>query len=100
MTTQSANNGRFQKGKKGGPGRPKGAPNKATAELKEAILEAFRLAGGEEYLKRQAEANPTAFMTLLGKVLPMTVQGDANKPLVFEVTGLGWLTETIRQRNG
>lgn len=28
---------RFKKGKKGGPGRPKGLPNKATAAAREAI---------------------------------------------------------------
>jgi len=59
-----------------GKGRPKGSTNKATKAIKEMILGALDDAGGQEYLKRQAEENPTAFMTLIGKVLPMQV--DAN----------------------
>lgn len=64
-------------------GRTKGTPNKLTRTLKEAILEAAERAGGKggtvEYLERQATANPTAFMSLLGKVLPMQVQGPDNE---------------------
>ncbi len=58
-----------------GKGRPKGAVNKVTKELKEMILQALENRGGVEYLEQQAEANPNAFLTLIGKVLPMTVQG-------------------------
>jgi len=29
----------------------------------------------------QAQSNPNAFLTLVGKVLPMTVAGDKNNPL-------------------
>lgn len=68
-----------------GKGRPKGSPNKITADLKRAILEAAEAAGGEGgtagYLTRQAEENPTAFMTLLGKVLPTTLSGDDENPI-------------------
>jgi hypothetical protein len=61
-----------------GKGRPKGAVNKATKELKEMILGALDESGGIEYLKKQADANPTAFLSLVGKVLPMTVQGPGD----------------------
>lgn len=62
-----------------GPGRPKGVPNKTTMALKEMILAALDDVGGQAYMARQAEENPTAFMTLIGKVLPMAVNlGDAN----------------------
>lgn len=60
---------------KGNPGKPKGAVNKVTKELKEMILQALENKGGVSYLEQQAEANPNAFLTLIGKVLPMTVQG-------------------------
>ena len=59
-----------------GKGRPKGSPNKITRELKEMILGALDDAGGQQYLSRQAEENPNAFMQLVGKVLPMTVHGS------------------------
>ena len=62
-------------------GREKGTPNKVTKQLKELILGALDGVGGQAYLERQAEENPTAFLTLIGKVLPMTVAGDADNPL-------------------
>jgi len=60
-----------------GPGRPKGSTNKATAQLKEMILAALDNAGGIEYLERKANDPRTAsaFLSLIGKVLPMTIQG-------------------------
>ena len=33
------------------------------------------------YLTAQAAANPAAFLTLIGKVLPTTVVGDPDNPL-------------------
>jgi hypothetical protein len=62
-----------------GPGRPKGSQNRATKALKEMILTALDEAhegGGTEYLKLQAIDNPTAFLTLVGKVLPLQVAGE------------------------
>jgi hypothetical protein len=59
----------------GGPGRPKGVPNKVTTKLKDMILNALDKAGGEEYLCEQARESPSAFLALIGKVLPTTLQG-------------------------
>ena len=69
-----------------GPGRPKGIPNKNTAALKDMILAALSNAGGAEYLERRANAPRTAsaFLGLVGKVLPMTIAGD--KESQFTVT--------------
>lgn len=60
-----------------GKGRQKGVPNKATAQLKDMILGALDQAGGIEYLTERARDPKTAsaFLTLVGKVLPMQVQG-------------------------
>jgi hypothetical protein len=59
-----------------GPGRPKGVPNKNTKAVKEMVLEALDKAGGVKYLLGQATENPTAFLTLIGKTIPLS--GDLN----------------------
>ena len=67
-----------------GNGRPKGALNKTTALLKDAILKAATDAGDGDmaaYLTTQAIENPGPFMTLLGKVLPTQVAGDPDNPV-------------------
>jgi proteasome lid subunit RPN8/RPN11 len=69
-----------------GKGRPKGSRNKITKALKEAILEAAEGAhpeGTVGYLRQQAAENPTAFMALLGKTLPMQHTGEDGGPLVI-----------------
>lgn len=69
-----------------GPGRKPGVPNKATKALKEMILGALDGAGGQDYLQKQAAENPTAFLTLIGKVLPTTLSGDPENPVGLSLT--------------
>lgn len=69
-----------------GPGRPKGVPNRQTKELKQMILDALDKSGGVKYLTAQAKANPKAFMSLLGRVLPMQVTGENGGPLQITFT--------------
>lgn len=64
-----------------GMGRPKGSPNKMTKALKEMILEALDGAGGVDYLVVQSRDNPTAFLTLIGKVLPLQVAAQVEGQL-------------------
>jgi hypothetical protein len=66
-------------------GRPKGTPNKLTADVKAAIIEAFERAGGASYLLKIAESDPRTFCALLGKVLPMQVTGEDGRPLIIEI---------------
>lgn len=72
--TEPKKTGQFAKGN---PGKPKGATNKLNRDLKEMIQQALDNAGGVEYLTERAQDPRTAsaFLTLVGKVLPMTVQG-------------------------
>jgi hypothetical protein len=66
-------------------GRKKGTPNKFTGALKDMILHALNEAGGAEYLQAQAKQNPTAFLTLVGKVLPLQIGGgEGMSKLVIE----------------
>jgi hypothetical protein len=75
----------FTKGQPGGPGRPKGSENKVSKTLKEAILEAFGELGGPAWLIRTAKDQPAAFMTLIGKVLPMTIEGKTDSTVTIVV---------------
>lgn len=66
----------FQKGRSGNPnGRPRGTPNKVGSDVKQMTLEALHHAGGAEYLCMQAYDNPKAFLALVGRVLPLTIDG-------------------------
>lgn len=72
-------------------GRAKGTPNRMTALLKDAIIEAARRAGNTidpqskdgliSYLEFQAQQNPGPFLNLLGKVLPVQLVEQNNRPL-------------------
>lgn len=62
-------------------GRKAGTPNKLTVTVKTAIETAFTQVGGAEYLVRMADAQPQAFMTLLGKVLPTQINANVSGEL-------------------
>ena len=73
--------GRWVSGQSGNPnGRPKGTPNRTTASLKEALLNAFDEAGGEGSLVALARSDPRTFATLLGKLIPREVQAEIQGP--------------------
>ena len=66
-------------------GRQPGSPNKINADLKEMILGALSDVGGRDYLALRAVDTPAAFLTLIGKVLPMQITGEGGGSLVIEV---------------
>lgn len=75
MTTETAKKtNRFAKGN---PGKPKGAVSKTPALIKDMIAQALTNAGGVDYLTERANDPRTAsaFLGLVGKVLPMTLTG-------------------------
>lgn len=67
-------------------GRKKGTPNKVTADVKRAILDAFETAGAADYLAKVASEDPRTFCALLGKVLPLQVSGDPDNPIKHRIT--------------
>lgn len=79
---------------KGNPGKPKGALSKNTKEIKNMILAALDESGGVDYLVARANDPRTAaaFLSLVGKVLPMQLTGadgdDIKVGVKFEVVGV------------
>ena len=75
-------------------GRQKDTPNKLTASLKEAIQQAATAAHPEGmvgYLTQQAQTNPNAFLSLLGRTLPKEITGGEGQPLFparIEIVGV------------
>lgn len=69
---------KFEKGQTRLPsaGRLKGSPNKLTVDVREMIRGALEDAGGRKYLLEQAQLNPVAFMSLVGKILPKEINVD------------------------
>jgi hypothetical protein len=89
------NAGAFKKGQKGGPGRPKGLPNKSTQAAREAIAafvdgNADRLQGWLDEIAAQAAFD--AFSTLLEYHVPklarQEITGKDNGPVKVQI---GWM---------
>lgn len=72
-------------GARQGAGRPKGSLDKGNAILREMIVEALDVAGGVQYLVEKAESHPQAFMSLIGRVLPMQVTGEGGGEIKVSV---------------
>ena len=65
-------------------GRAKGTPNKFNADVKAMVLTALNNAGGADYLTERALDCPTAFLALVGRVLPMQVTGANGSPIAVD----------------
>lgn len=71
----------WQKGKSGNPrGRKPGVPNKNTAQIKSAFVEAFEKRGGTKALLKWAESNETEFYRLASKLIPSEIKGELTGP--------------------
>lgn len=70
-----------------GKGRPKGAVNKFTKEIKDMISQALHNVGGVQYLEERANDPKTqaAFLGLVGKAMPLQVAGDPNNPVQHSI---------------
>jgi len=65
--------GRFAAGNPGGPGRPKGEPNRIGADLKDDLWNAYQRRGGAAWLEALP---PKTFAGLLAKLLPRELSAD------------------------
>jgi hypothetical protein len=65
-------------------GRTKGVQNKLNRDIKEMIIGALNDAGGQAYLAARAKDCPTAFLALVGRVLPMQVTGTNGNPIAVD----------------
>jgi hypothetical protein len=54
-------------------GRPKGLPNKFTRNVKKLLIDTLDDLGGRDFVLKWARENPTEFMKLLGKLIPLQV---------------------------
>jgi len=79
-------------GKRPGAGRPKGSIDKGNALIRELIVDALDGLGGVAYLQDVARSHPAAFMSLIGKTMPLQVTGANGGPIEqavkFEVVGV------------
>jgi len=68
-------------------GRPKGVPNKVSADVKENIVAVFTRLGGTAAMKQWAERNPDAFYPQYMRLAPKEVDVTSNgQSLVVERT--------------
>lgn len=72
-----------------GTGRGQGV-RRSSISVKDALLNAFDKAGGEDYLLLIARKEPKTFITMLTKLLPTKVEGDEafTKAMVQVLTGV------------
>ena len=69
-------------------GRVKGTPNAITANVRDAIHNAFTELGGMSYLVHVGRTDPRTFCALLGKLLPTKLSNADGSPLLAALTEL------------
>lgn len=74
-----------------GPGRPRNVKNRLT-NLREAVLEAFEMVGGAQYLAKLAagtSSDRAAFVGLVAKVLPTQINANVEGGIQVQLSWLG-----------
>ena len=83
-----------------GKGRPRGAKNKISGSIKEMIFAALAEAGGTAYIARQAEENPTAFLSLLGRLVPSELRAELSGAFTVETSFDEVMAKAVLIRGG
>ena len=86
MANRKKNKGTFTK-QRPGPGRPKGVPNKTTAQAKQMSEEVAMRMGGADALLKWAQKHKTQFYQyLFTRLLPLQVNArvDSKEPIIYE----------------
>ncbi len=81
-------------------GRAKGTPNKMTKVLKDVILGALDDVGGQKYLAQQAKANPAAFMSLLGRLVPQELKAEVQAQVNAQLDPAKFFADLFRRPDG
>ena len=84
MLTITATNHRRGHEKRGG--RAPGVGNKIDRDVRAMVLEALHNRGGWRYLAHQADQNPVAFMSLVGRCMPTKVEAEGASHLHLHLT--------------
>jgi hypothetical protein len=100
------NGSKWKKGMAKRGGRRLGTPNKVTAQLKHAIIEAAAMVGyngeGEQglhgYLARLALKEPAVFGRMLEKLLPMQLQGKLDGEVKHTYKTVEDLRRALKER--
>lgn len=79
--SKKSNNSNSRGGKRDGAGRPKGSLDKGNALIREMIVDALDGVGGVDYLMETARSHPAAFLSLIGKVMPVQLTGENGGPV-------------------
>jgi hypothetical protein len=85
LKSQRGRDGRWVPGNNASPGRPGGVPNSDVKAIRDMVAEALKQAGGVDYLVMQAYLNPTAFMGLVGKTMPLKLTTEDGAPITLVV---------------
>lgn len=68
-------------------GRPVGSGNKDSQQIRVMLRQALERKGGADYFVQQADANPSAFMGLVAKLIPSEINhgGQEDNPINHNV---------------
>ncbi len=76
-------------------GRPKGSTNYHNHAIKDMLRVALNQVGGVDYLARQANENPVAFLGLIGRIIPQEVRADINGNQTITVNIMRFSEESL-----